>query len=555
MRSKPIPAMNEFPMDLSFPRAGIDLSHAFGLQLPRPMPGGEYARTTPSGVNVRTFEPETNRGRGAARCGLSKFIPQAVVSGWIIQELAVVVGVGYSPPGGGTVQQSNSGRVVTVVSVSQGNVFAANPGDVVWTAAINGTTPLATPPLNFTGILFSAANQQKLWFADGTNWCYYNPSDNKVHTWSPATTDLDGNPITSTLPVDSDGNTPRLICTWRGRTVLSGLIGDPQNWFMSAVNDPRNFDYSPTSSTPTQAIAGNNAPQGLVGDVITCLIPYTDDVLVFGGDHSIYMMRGDPMAGGQIDLVSDAIGMPFGMPWCKDPYGNIFFFSNRCGVYTLVPGQAPQRISQAIEQLLQDVDTGANNIRLIWDDRYQGLHIYVTALDEPTVTTHFYFEQRSGAWWTDQFSNTNLNPLCCCVFDGNEPGDRAPLIGSWDGYVRIIDVNAQTDDGNPIQSSVILGPILTPLMDAMTLKELQAVLGETAEDVAYAIYVGNSPEIALASTPRKTGTLKAGRNITKGIRSTGHAVYVKLSSSNHWSMETIRCLVRTRGKVQRRARS
>jgi hypothetical protein len=540
-------------MDLSFPRAGIDLSHAFGLQLPRPMPNGEYARTTPLGVNVRTFEPASNRGRGAARCGLSKFIPTAVVSGWVVQELATIVGTGYSPPGGGAVQTSNSGRVVTVVTVNQGNIYVANPGDVAWTTASNLTGN--TPPLNFTGIMFSASNGQKLWFADGTNWVYYDPSNNTVNTWTPATSDLNGNPITSVLPVDSLGNTPRLICTWRGRTVLSGLLNDPQNWFMSAVNDPRNFDYSPLSVTPTQAVAGNASTLGLVGDVVTSLCPYTDDTLMLFGDHTIWMMQGDPMAGGTINLVSDAIGAPFGMPWCKDPYGNIYFFSNRCGVYTLVPGQQPVRISQAIEQLLQQVDTGANSIRLLWDDRFQGLHIYCTPLDAPAASTHFYFEQRSGAWWTDTFSDNNLSPLCCCVFDGNDPEDRTPLIGSWDGFVRMIDPVATTDDGRAIVSSVVLGPILTPLMDDMLLKEIQGVLGETAADVAFAIYVGRTPELALSSSPALTGTWKAGRNITKQIRRAGHAIYVKLSSSDHWAMESLRALVATKGKVRRRSRS
>src|SRR5258708_20986749 len=215
--------------------------------------------------------------------------------------------------------------------------------------------------------MFSAANQQKLWFADGTNWVYFDPHNQTVNLWTPATTDLQGNPIVSKLPVDSKGNTPRLICTWRGSTMLSGLIEDPQNWFKSATNDPRNFDYAPLSPTPTQAIAGNNSAQGLVGDVVTGMVPYTDDVLILGCDSSIWMFRGDPDQGGSIDRVTAAIGMAWGQAWCQGPDGTIYFMSNRMGLWSLSPGNQPQRISQAIETLLRPIDRGLNAIRRTWD--------------------------------------------------------------------------------------------------------------------------------------------------------------------------------------------
>ncbi len=37
---------------------------------------------------------------------------------------------------------------------------------------------------------------------------------------------------------------PRLVVRYRGRTVLSGLLADPGNWFMSSVDEPRNFEYA-----------------------------------------------------------------------------------------------------------------------------------------------------------------------------------------------------------------------------------------------------------------------------------------------------------------------
>jgi hypothetical protein len=509
-----------------------------------PVPLENYVRTTALGLNVRSFEPATNRARGAQRPGLSRYIPAQVNGANLIQLVNMLVGTGYANPGGGVPQQSNSGRVVTGVVVSQGLVFVFASGDTAYTPTINATA--FNPPLNANGIIYSAANIQQLWFADGSNWCVYTPSTNTVNTWIASA---------GALPVDSAGNAPRLICTWRGRTCLSGLLFDPQAIFMSEVGDPTNWDYSPLSTTAIQAVALTVGQQGFVGDVITALIPYDDDRLVVGSDHEIHLVNGDPLAGGQVDLVTDKIGMAWGAAWTKDPYGTLYFVSNKMGIYSMTPGQgAPFRISQGIEQLLQAIDTGANTITMLWNDQFQGLHVFVTVTAANSVSQHFFWEQRTNSWWTDQFAGTSFNPLCCCTFDGNTPGDRVALIGSWDGYVRFFDPTASTDDTFPFTSQVVIGPILTKDLDDMLLKDVQSVMGEDSGSVTYEVLVGTTPEKALLSTPVATGTWGAGRNYTNHVRWAGHAVYIRITANNPWAMESFRCRLSTEGKVRRRGR-
>ncbi len=549
--------MGEQFLDMSFPLAGIDNSHAFSDQQPKQLAEDLWGRTCILGENVRGYEGSTGRLRGGRRAGLAKYVANPVVADWIVQEVALLITEGTVPAGGGVAQLNQSGRVVTLVAVSQGNVYTAVAGASSWTIATNGTAPAKVPPLNFTGVMFSTALNQKLWFADGVNYCYLDPSVNTVYTWKATA---------GTLPVDTKGNLPRLICTWRGRIVMSGLIEDPQNWFMSAVGAPHDWDYAPVNISPIQAVAGNNSPMGIVGDCITALIPYTDDVLVVGGDHTIWQITGDPMAGGQIDLVSDSIGMAWGMPWAKDPYGTVYFFSNRTGIYSLRPpanviqaniggtaGAGLQRISQQIEQSLQAYNTGETTIRMMWNDQFQGLHIFLSPTVAPAATTHFFWELRTGAWWTDSFANTNYDPLCCCVFDGNLPGDRVALIGSWDGYVRYFSTTAANDDGTTISSAVVIGPLTSKNLDELLIKDLQAVLGINSGDVSYAVYTGATAEGALATTPVTTGTWSAGRNLNTFVRQSGHALYVKLSSTNAWSMEVIRARMAGLGKVRRRS--
>lgn len=452
-------------------------------------------------------------------------------------------GSGLNPVVAG-MELSQSGRVVYLVTVSQGVVATTQPGENnTWSYPTNNTGE--SPPLNYTGLVYSAANNQMLFFVDGINYIYLDPTTNSLELWSAA---IDG----GTLPQDANNNYARLICTWRGRTVLSGILDDPQNWFMSAVSDPFNFDYSPPLPSPAQAVAGNNSTLGLVGEPVMALIPYSDDILICGCTDSIWMFRGDPMAGGQIDRVSDEIGMAWATGWCKDPYGNVYFVSNRCGIYSMQPGQLPVRISQSIEPLLADLDMGRNIFHMQWDDRFQGFHLWITWVDEPQVTTHFFYESRTNAWFEVVYGNTNLNPLCSCTFDGNTPVDRVVLMGCWDGYVRQVDPTSTTDDGTPIQSEVWIGPLLTPDFDDILLKDLQGVLGESSGDLNYEVYVGTTAEKALSSTPISSGTLGPGRNATDLVRYSGHAIYVALSSSNQWAMEAIRVRIQSKGRVRRR---
>lgn len=530
---------NEY-REMRFPYGGMDLSRAFCLQPARPTKTGDWVRSTIFGRNVRSYEPNSERYRGGNRPGVVKYLDSPIVDGWIVQELGLVVGTGYQPPGG-TMQSSASGRVVSLVGVSQGAVSSCVPGGTSWTVATNATGRAYA--LNYTGIVRSTQLNQKLWFVDGTNYAYFDPATNTVYNW--AATE-------GSMPASETSNKCRLICTWRGRIVMSGALDEPHNWFMSKVSEPTVWNYFQDPPVSTQAVKGNNSALGLVGDMVTCLIPYSDDVLIVGGDSTIYAITGDPMLGGQIDLVTSAIGMAWGNPWCMDPMGQVYFMSNRTGIYIMTPGAKPQRISQQIEQLLLAYNTGHNTVRMFWNDRFQGVHVFISPTVEPSLTTHFFWEQRSGAWWMDQFADTDFDPLCGCVFDGNLPEDRAVLIGSWDGYVRSLSTTATQDDGRDIESVVVLGPLNTRNLDQMLLRAMQAVLAEDSGDVDYEVYVGSSAEIALSNDPVASGTWSSGRNLNNLINWSGHNVYVKLTSSDAWAMEQIRFEIASRGKVSMR---
>lgn len=525
-------------IDLHFPKAGVDRSTPFGKQPNRPVgPNKEYARSCPTAANVMSFDPLTRRMRGGSRPGVRKYYPNPLVAGWIVQLLDTI-----TLSGAGSVESSQSGRLVYAVAVSQGNVRYAQAGASAWTVPTNNTGN--TPPLNFTGLVRSACNNQLMYFADGINWVYLDVHNNALNTWAATK---------GSLPVDSDNNAPRLICTWRGRLVVSGLLLDQQNIFMSAVSDPTNWDYQPLSPSGTDAVALNLSRLGLIGDMVTGLCPFTDDVLVVFCDHHIFMIQGDPKDGGNVGLVTNAIGAAWGESFCMDPFGNIFFFSNRTGIFRYQPGNQPERISFPIDPLLKDIDTGNYGVRLQWDDLYKGLRVWVSPLAAPSATQHWFWEEATGGWWPVKFTDPNKDPLCCSTFDGNLPTDRVCLIGSWDGYVRALDPTATTDDGDPISSEVWIGPLTSKTFDELRLDELQAIMASGSGSVSYEVYVGPTPELALASSLFRNGTLSADRGYTEYVRAAGHAIYVRLTATTPWAMEAIRVrLVGSLGRVRQR---
>jgi hypothetical protein len=191
---------------------------------------------------------------------------------------------------------------------------------------------------------------------------------------------------------------------------------------------------------------------------------------------------------------------------------------------------------------------------MAWNDRQQGVHIWITPLTAPATATHLFYEARQGAWWMDQYANNNQNPLCCCTFDGNTASDRIVLTGGWDGYVRAQDPAATDDDGTAIESEVIIGPLTTKELDEMILKDLQTVIGETSGTVNFDILIGNTAEQALSATPIQSGTWTAGRNFTNSIMRAAHAIYLRITSSDSWAFESARLKVAESGRIRQRGK-
>jgi hypothetical protein len=410
-------------------------------------------------------------------------------------------------------------RAHKYVAVSGGQVYTFDRS--VDPTAVSGSTMSASSIYVQSTVAFN-----RLYWTDGTGYFQYDPIDDAVSAWTSAKS--------GALPKRA-----KLIATWNGRIVLARAADDPYNWYMSGIGDAEDWDFFPKVPSLSQAISGGQARTGINRDIVNALIPYNDDLLIIGGDHTVQRLTGDPMAGGQIDLVSDQTGIAFGRAWTKDPEGNLYFFGSRGGVYAMAPGGVPQDISRSrIERSLREINLSDYFVRLLWNDYDNGLHVYFVRanLTSATTTRHWFWDRKSDSWWEDEFSSTILEPTAVAILDGDSFDDRVVAIGGEDGFIRRVDKDANSDDagsGAPVRiySKVLVGPIASDRNDSEVMfHNWEFTLAPTLSGVTYRIYQSDDPQV-LGDALRQ-GSLRAGKNPPLMDRAVGSAVWIELANGS-----------------------
>jgi len=293
---------------------------------------------------------------------------------------------------------------------------------------------------------------------------------------------------------------------------------------------------------------------GVVGDLegtITCMIPYSDDILIIGCDHSLWQMQGNPMSGGRIDSISDNVGTPFGRPWCKDPDGNVFFFSNRGDVYRVPPfGAKPEIISQSVHPLLKDVDLNTTFCRMEWDDEAHGAMLWLTPLGDNGTATHYFWDSRTNGWFPYEYANTAYNPIAVKLFDGDQVDDRVVLIGGQDGKVRFSNTAKVTDSGTAFPATVTYGPFGAGknTVDRVQKSLLTGIAARTdvnSATVSYEVLYGDTAEASQRSENTVfvgDGTFAPGMGTTDNPMQGGYFLYIKAGTADAntaWAMEEL----------------
>ncbi len=350
----------------------------------------------------------------------------------------------------------------------------------------------------------------------------------------------------------------RIAAAWRGRLVLAAPDSDPQNFFFSKLGVPTNWDYTETG--PDAAFAGNASENGRVGDVIISLIPFTDDVMLIGGDHSLWRMTGDPAAGGSIDIVSNVIGMSGRDAWALSPDG-ILYFVGTGGLFRMTPGGIPEPVSLGkYNQFFQAINRKTHYVQMLWDRDNQGAYIFVTVIDTG-ASTHLWYDLRTDGLFPLQWPDDH-GPIASMVYDGDGPTDRLLLLGGRNGFIQKLVDTARTDDGTTISSHVLLGPInIGGELNEGVITSLDCTFGElpsgapvTHWNLNVEVRIGRSAYDVTEGTDFRKTVYNFG-NITrrvqnKKVRDRGAWAVVKLTNTandQYWSFENVVITSETRG--------
>lgn len=389
-----------------------------------------------------------------------------------------------------------------------------------------------------TNYFQTAVGFEKAYIADGVAYWEYDPKDDATNPAGKMQR-LVG---TALAPVP-----PRcaLIETWRDRLVIARDPYDPGRWHMSAVGDPKNWNFAPSVLTAGDAASSTNTQAGRAPDIINSLVPWTDDTMLFGGDSTIWLLNGDPLSSSAVfDLVSDEIGMAFGRPWCKDPEGGLWFMSNGTGLFYMQRGAQPVRISMGrIEAQLRGIDLSTHYIRLAWNQVDEGVHIFQMPFGAGgTIVDHWFFEVHSQAFHKDVFGAAAdlIQPTAACRINGDSPNDRTLLIGCEDGRLRVlpssftssIKSDRKTLTTNvAIDSYTTIGPLInSPYQAASQMTEFGAVLGSSLDGCRFEFFSTDDP--AVLGDPVAVGNLRPGRNDRHLVRLSGDHLFLRLRNAS-----------------------
>lgn len=364
----------------------------------------------------------------------------------------------------------------------------------------------------------------------------YDPATNTVSIWS-ATADK------GEVPTGA-----QLITLYRNRIVLAASLGTPHLWWVSRQGDALDWDY--TATDDGRPIPGTNADAGEMGDVQTALMQFSDDYCVFGCKGSVYVLRGDPAWGGDLDALSYATGVIDKGAICTGASGEMYFLGWD-GMYVIQPGAQgrPQPLSRdKVPERLVSIDPAVDEVLMAWDEVQQGVHIWVSAkgMDAATGTAldHYFFDPGGGGYFRD----TNWiqhGPTAVHGYQTQLTPYRWLILGGRDGYLRRYDVSLATDDGETLTAYTLLPPVRLGGSEFHEgiLQQLDGTLADGSGDVDWEVRVGRTHSEAHDATAFTTGTWTGdGLQHTVRPRARGGSCVLKIGSSDDnrkWSVEAI----------------
>jgi len=350
------------------------------------------------------------------------------------------------------------------------------------------------------------------------------------------------------LPLGDD-----LVALYRDRLLFAGDPNNPQVWLASRQGTLTDFDYSVADTDTQRAVAATNADAGKCGQTILALMPFGDDYVIFGCTSSLWLLRGDPSFGGQLDNISRSIGVVGKRAWCNLPDGHIVFMSHD-GLYILQAGTPkPQSLSrESLPEEMLNYGASLHDVLLEYDIVDRGIHIWITPKSGGTSRTHYFYDWEGKSFWPVTTAATK-EPTSILMFNSDSPAENAVILGCRDGYLRKFSGLSETDDGTAFTSYCMIGPMSMAIeSNEGMLMELAVATAESSGDVDVDVLVGNTHEAAVKASAFTTIECNtAGMNFRHNVRARGKGIALKVKngeSGRRWAYERATGIIRPCGR-------
>jgi len=317
-----------------------------------------------------------------------------------------------------------------------------------------------------------------------------------------------------TMPTSSS-----LLALYRGRMVYNDNLR-PYAWYMTTVENPWKIKYDYDTDGDLSAVTYTNTEVGEVGDIITAIISYKDDLLIWGCANSIWILVGDPLGSGENAQITNKTGIWGSHSWCIDDKSNLYFLGDD-GIYRMPVSQSyspPENITKLVlPNLIADLDLDKSLHRVVFgfDPIKQGIHICKTLLSDGT-NTNYWYDLITGGFYPEAYP-ASCGVFSSCYYPATDDTYKKYLVGCTDGYIREFD-NSTKDDATTSSTEAIDSyfAVVKSLSDNEdTEGKLTWLNGITAgggaggdfsdtDSVSYSLYSGDDAETTLEKMKAET---------------------------------------------------
>jgi hypothetical protein len=210
-------------------------------------------------------------------------------------------------------------------------------------------------------------------------------------------------------------------------------------------------------------------------------------------------MRGDPAAGGSLDVLYTADGIFGPNSYCFDGWGNLYYMGTG-GLYKIAKGGgAPEPLTcSRLPTMMSSIDRATHRITLGFDRKRFGIKIAITTI-ATGADTDYWYDLRTDGFFPESYS-TGAGVFSQVYYDANNSAYNHLCLGCNDGYIRYFKDDtysdqAADDSAVAITSYVLYGPVnISQGNREGMINNLYISTGSSTTNALYNVYVNNSAQ-------------------------------------------------------------